>query len=212
MLIHAQKVSLYLTSYPFASPFSWSAIWPPPPPCYLCLLSCLVFLSLPVPFLSHTNTPCAPAAVVRNAKPPKGNHRGGRKPGMGKSQSRSPGSGSTKGTFVTTAKYSIPPAVPTTCSLLPTALPHFLCEAGCSKELNYGSDHILECPVSWVRLKPWWSTQQEAVPTRTFQRPWCQRWLRSLTDLIACSHAEVEARLKICLRFRTSLCYFTIGF
>lgn len=39
MFIHAQKVSLYLTSYPLASPFSWPAIWPPPPPCYLCLLS-----------------------------------------------------------------------------------------------------------------------------------------------------------------------------
>lgn len=39
LFIHAQKVSLYLTSYPLASPFPWPAIWPPPPPCYLCLLS-----------------------------------------------------------------------------------------------------------------------------------------------------------------------------
>lgn len=129
-----------------------------------------------------------------------------------KSHSRSPGSGSTKDTFVTTAEYSISLRVPTTCSLLPTALPHFLCEARCSKELNYGSDHVLGCPVSWVRLEVWWSTQREAVPTRAFQRPWCQRWLRSHTDLIACWHAEVETCLKICLRVRSSLCYFTMGF
>lgn len=212
MLIHAQKVSLYLTSYPFASPFSWTAIWPPPPPFYLCLLSCLVFLSPPIPCLSHTNTPCAPAAVVGNAEPLKGSHRGGRKPGTDKSHSRSPGSGSTKDTFVTTAEYSIPALVPTTCSLLPTALPHFLCEARCSKELNYGSDHVLECQVLWVRLEVWWRTQQKSVPTRAFQRPWCQRWLRSHTDLVACWHAEVEACLKICLPVRSILCYFTMGF
>lgn len=55
MFIHAQKVFLYLTSYPSASPFSWLAIWPPPA-CYLCLLSRLVFLSPPVP---HKHSLCS---------------------------------------------------------------------------------------------------------------------------------------------------------
>ena len=39
VFIHAQKVSPHLTSSPLASPFSGPAIWLPPPPCCLCLLS-----------------------------------------------------------------------------------------------------------------------------------------------------------------------------
>lgn len=77
----------------------------------------LVFLSLPVLCLSHTNTPCAPADVVGNAKPLKRSHGGGIKPGAGKSDDRSPGSSSTKDTFVTTTKFSLLPGVSTVYSL-----------------------------------------------------------------------------------------------
>lgn len=59
----------------------------------LTLIWTLVFLSLPVLCLSHTNTS---ADVVGNAKPLKGSHEGGREPGAGKSHDRSPGPGSSE--------------------------------------------------------------------------------------------------------------------
>lgn len=123
MFIHAQKVSLYLTSDPFASPFCQPAIWPPAPPCYLCLLSHprLGHPLFSYRCLSHTNTPCAPAAVVGSAEPLMESHRGGQEPRAGKSHSRNLGCASSRDTFVTTAKHSsLPVATAAACSSLPT--------------------------------------------------------------------------------------------
>lgn len=100
----------------------------------------LVFLSLPVLCLSHTNTPCAPTDVVGIAEPQKGSHGDGRNPGASKSYNRSPGSGSTKDTFVTTPKYSLLPAVSTTYSLFPVSFMRL-------EGLKSGSDHMSESPV-----------------------------------------------------------------
>lgn len=115
-------------------------------PCCLTLIWTLVFLSLPVPCLSHTNTS---ADVVGNAKPVKGSHEGGREPGAGKSHDRSPRSGSTK-THLSQLQ-SVPSCQQ---SPPPTAFSHFLWEIRHSKEPNCGSD-TLEFP---VRVAEWLST------------------------------------------------------
>lgn len=88
--------------------------------CCLTLIWTLVFLSLPVPCLSHANTP---ADVVGNAKPLKGSHEGGRDPGAGKSHGQKSRLRQHQGPFVTTAKCSPLTAVSTTYSLFP-----ILCE------------------------------------------------------------------------------------
>lgn len=94
MFIHAQKVSFYLTSYSLASPFSWAAIWPAPPPCYLSLLShphldpCFLITACPMPVPYKHSSRCG-----GKCKASEGESGGWER---GKSHDRSPGSGSTK--------------------------------------------------------------------------------------------------------------------
>lgn len=165
----------------------------------------LVFLSLPVLCLSHANTPCAPADVVRNAKPLKGSHGGGRKPGAGKSHGRSPGSGSTKDTFATTATYSLLPTVSTIYSIFPVSY----MRSDIQKKLNCGSDHILECP---VRLEYWQSGSAQNCSHRGFLKT-------SVSEVVEvtygpdCWFAFKSGSMSEDLSpFQSCLFYFTMGF
>lgn len=176
MCTHAQKVSFYLTSYPLASPFSWPTIWPPPHPlvislCCLTLIWTLVFLSLPVLCLSHTNTP---ADVVGNAKPLKGSHKGGREPGAGKSHDRSPGSGNTKTHL--SQLLSVPSCQQ---SPPPTAYSPFS-----TWDQTFKRAKLWFRPHFAVSSESGGVAQHKSVPTMVFWRPWCQKCLRSLIHLI----------------------------
>lgn len=214
MFIHAQKVSLYLTSYPFASPFSWHAIWPPPPPYYLCLLS-HPHLGHPL-FSYHWLSYACPMPVPY--KHSLCSSRCGRK--CKASEKKSWGWDKAWSKQKPWQKSRLKKHQRHIChyyQVFPTAssLHHLQTISHSYTRSDIQKSWTVVQTTFWNAQWDWNCdrvAQHETVPTRAFWRPWSQRWLRSLADLIAGSHSKVGACLKISLPFISCLLYFTMGF